>query len=271
MNTYDIGDLARISGQFKDIAGTLIDPTTVRFKFTTPAGVVTTYIFGTDGQLVKDSVGNYHVDLSATEAGVWFYRWESGGTGQAAEEGQFSVTASAIRVADLIVEDGTAKPDSESYISVADANIYHDARGNAAWAAVADKEAALRKATDYMVQAYRPRWKGYRKDGAQALDWPRTFVYLEPFVHGIVGTYPFLVSDIIVPEEIKKACAEYALIAASASLAPNLDRAIVREKVGPLETEFDKSSPEYTRYRAMDMILRPYLTGGGANVQLVRS
>jgi len=65
--------------------------------------------------------------------------------------------------------------------------------------------------------------------------------------------------------------AEYALVAASAPLAPNLERGIVRDKVGPLETEFDRSSPEYTRYRAMDMMLAPYLMGGGANIQLVRS
>jgi hypothetical protein len=172
----------------------------------------------------------------------------------------------------LIVEDGTAKPDADSYISVADAAAYHVSRGNeSAWDAVDDPEAALRKATDYMVQAYRARWKGYRKDGAQALDWPRSFVYLEPFVHGIVGTYPFLVADTIVPDEVKRACAEYALIAASGSLAPNLDRPIVREKIGPLETEWDKNAPESPRYRAMDMMLAPYLTGGGANVQLVRS
>jgi len=175
-------------------------------------------------------------------------------------------------VAALIVEDGTAKPDADSYISAADAAAYHISRGNEnAWDAIEDPDAALRKATDYMVQTYRARWKGYRKDGAQALDFPRTWLYLEPFVHGVVGTYPFLVSDTIVPEEVKRACAEYALVAASTPLAPNLERGIVRERVGPLETEFDRTSPEYTRYRAMDMALSPYLMGGGANVQLVRS
>lgn len=30
----------------------------------------------------------------------------------------------------LIVEDGTGLPDAEAYISVADADAYHDARGN---------------------------------------------------------------------------------------------------------------------------------------------
>jgi uncharacterized protein YfaS (alpha-2-macroglobulin family) len=94
INVYQKGDVARVTGAFKDSAGAAIDPTTVKFKFTTPAGVTTIYVFGTDGQLVKDSTGNYHVDLNANEAGIWFYRWESSGTGQAAQEGQFTVEPS---------------------------------------------------------------------------------------------------------------------------------------------------------------------------------
>jgi hypothetical protein len=65
----------------------------------------------------------------------------------------------------LTVEDGTGKADAESYISVADADTYFTARNNATWAALStsDKEAALRKATDYMLQAYRVRWAGMRE------------------------------------------------------------------------------------------------------------
>ena len=96
INVYQKGDLVRVTGQFKDIAGTLIDPGTVKFKFTTPAGVVTTYTYGVDGALIKDSTGNYHVDLSAGEAGPWFYRWENTGAGQAAQEGEFVVEPSAV-------------------------------------------------------------------------------------------------------------------------------------------------------------------------------
>ena len=76
----------------------------------------------------------------------------------------------------LICEDGSGKSDSESYISVADASSYHTARGNTAWAALATdalREAALRRATDYMRQAYRSRWQGYKVNEDQALDWPR--------------------------------------------------------------------------------------------------
>jgi len=173
----------------------------------------------------------------------------------------------------LTVEDGTVVAGAESYITVAAADTYFSNRGNAAWAALttAQKEEALRRATDYMIQAYRSRWKGFRKDGTQALDWPRSFVYLEPFVHGIVGTYPYLVADTIVPTEVKNVCAELAVKASAAALAPDLERAVQSETIGPISVTYDGASPEYTRYRAADMLLRPYLTGSGSSAQLVRS
>lgn len=94
INVYQKGDLARCSAAFRNDAGALIDPTAVTFVFTTPAGVTTTYTYGVDSQLVKDSTGNYHVDLSASARGLWLYRWVSTGTGQAAENGQFVVEPS---------------------------------------------------------------------------------------------------------------------------------------------------------------------------------
>jgi len=173
----------------------------------------------------------------------------------------------------LIVEDGTVVTGAESYITVTAADTYFSNRGDATWAALTatKKEEALRKATDYMTQAYRPRWKGYRKDGTQLLDWPRSFVYLEPFVHGIVGTYPFLVSDVIVPTEVKNACAELAVKASAAALAPDLERAVASETIGPISTTYDAASIEHTRYRAIDLMLRPYLTGSSSSASLVRT
>jgi len=95
IKVYQEGDLVRCSGNFKNTAGADIDPTTVRFKFTKPSGLTTTYLYGTDAQLVRDSLGNFHVDLSADEPGEWRYRWESTGTGQAAEDHEFTVSSSA--------------------------------------------------------------------------------------------------------------------------------------------------------------------------------
>ena len=90
-NVYDKGDLVRCSGAFTDAAGDACDPTGVVFKFQDPSGNETTYTYGTDSELVKDSVGNYHVDVDTDEVGYWYYRFEGTGTGQAAGEASFIV------------------------------------------------------------------------------------------------------------------------------------------------------------------------------------
>lgn len=95
-SVYDIGDLVRVSGAFTDVNDADIDPTTVTFKFTDPSGNTTSYTYVTDAEVVKDSTGHYHVDVSVDEAGTWYYRWESGGSGQAAEEGSFVVRPTRI-------------------------------------------------------------------------------------------------------------------------------------------------------------------------------
>lgn len=89
---YDIGDLVRCTGTFAS-SGANVNPSAVLFKVKTPAGTITTYTYGTDVALVRDSTGIYHVDVDATEAGEWTYRFWSTGTGQAAAEGQFIVKA----------------------------------------------------------------------------------------------------------------------------------------------------------------------------------
>lgn len=163
----------------------------------------------------------------------------------------------------IIVEDGTALAGAETYISVADADTYHAARGNTAWSALseADKEAALRRAADYMLGVYRGRWKGVRVLGTQALDWPRADVVVDGY----------LMPSNAVPAEVARACAELALRAASAALSPDLERGIRRERVDVIETEYDTTSPQHTRYRAVDQLLAAYLTGGGAFLRVERA
>jgi hypothetical protein len=166
----------------------------------------------------------------------------------------------------LICEDGSGKSDSESYISVADASNYHTVRGNTAWAALttdALREAALRRATDYMRQAYRSRWQGYKVNEEQALDWPRYNVEVEGYA----------VDSDIVPTEVKNACAELALRASAADLNPDLTQGVLSEQVGSIQVTYDKASPQFTRYRAIDALLSPYLKagGGGCSMGVIRS
>ena len=168
----------------------------------------------------------------------------------------------------LVVEDGSIVAGAESFVTVAAASTYHSNRGNTAWAALASdavREQCLRKATDYMEQMYRSRWKGFRVSSLQVLSWPRADVEL------VDGPYRNTVANNIVPDEVKNACSELALKAATAELAPDLTQAVLSETVGPISTSYDKGSPEFTRYRAIDAMLALYLTGSSLNSKLVRS
>lgn len=171
----------------------------------------------------------------------------------------------------LIVEDGTAMIDSESYISVADADTYHNKLGNTSWGILTTevKEQLLRKATNYMVQTYRMRWAGVRKTDDQALDWPR---YLVPRLD-TEAVFAYYDSD-SVPGEVKVACAELALKASLMTLAPDMDRLTKREKIGTLEVEYDTNNGRpYKMYRAIDNLLMPMLDLGetGAMAKLDRA
>lgn len=164
----------------------------------------------------------------------------------------------------LVVENGTGLSTAESYVSVADATARHAALGNAAWAALDSdtiREQALRRATNYMVQTYRSRWAGSRINSTQALDWPRYDVSVDGYS----------VDSNIVPADIVNACADLALKASTDTLNADLERAIIREKVGPLETEYSAYSPQRPRYPAIDGALAPYLTGSASMASLVRA
>ena len=169
----------------------------------------------------------------------------------------------------LIVETGLIVPGAESYVSVAGATAYHLARGNAAWGLLVNgpMEEALRRATDFMEQMYRRRWKGTRVTAAQSLCWPRQGVQIED---APASYYAAVLALNIVPIEVQNACSEFALKASAGLLAPDLQRAKSSVKVGDIGVTYDPASVEYPRYRAMDAMLAPYLTGSPLNVRVVR-
>lgn len=170
----------------------------------------------------------------------------------------------------LIVEDGSVVAGAESFASVAFADTYHSNRANASWAALstAVKEASLRKATDYMQQVYRLRWKGTRAGTVQVLDWPRFGVFVEDVAY---AGFPYYVGVNVIPAEVQNACAELALKASTAALAPDIEREVVHEKIGPLEAEYVPGAPQYVRYRAIDLMLKIYMNTTGISGKLVRS
>lgn len=169
----------------------------------------------------------------------------------------------------LVAEDGSGLPNAESYLSVAEATAYHAAMGNkAAWSALAGeatKEAALRQATSYIQGRYYGNWHGNPTKTTQKLDWPRAGV---PFRNG------GYVAANIIPDELKAACAELALRAASGPLVPDGTQTVKREKVGPLEVWYDPYTMPLNSYGTVDALLGPFLLQGsisGVSVPLRRS
>jgi len=151
----------------------------------------------------------------------------------------------------LIVETGAGLSTAESFASVSAADTRLSALGMTTWASLqtAEKEQALRRSTAHMEQAYRNRWKGARLLRDQALSWPR--------YGACADGYPVL--STVVPGDVANACIDLAFKAAAGDLNPDLTRTVIREKVGPLETEYSPHAPEATRYRAIDQALAPYL------------
>lgn len=162
----------------------------------------------------------------------------------------------------IVVENGTGLSSANAYVSVADADARHAAAGLTNWATLTttEKEQAIVRATAYMEQAYRLRWKGTRVYRVQALSWPR--------YGAVVDGYDL--ESTTVPTDIANACADLALKAAAGDLAPDLERGLIRKKIGPIEKEWDRNSPQATRYRNADMALAPYLKGSSSMATLVR-
>jgi hypothetical protein len=179
----------------------------------------------------------------------------------------------------LVVEDGTGKADAESLISVADATSYHAARGNTAWADLASdtvREQMLRRATDYMQATYKQRWKGVPVTTTQALDWPRAYVERE-YSYSTATTPPSSIDGNLwwpsneVPVAVQRACAELALRAIDGDLAPDLDAPVIREKVGPIETEYAVGARQSTVFRAIEGMLAPFFAASGGMLKVTRA
>lgn len=90
-NSYDKGDLVRVTATFTNSAGTPVDPAALTFKFKNPLGTVTPYTYPTNPELVRGSTGVYYVDINANVHGTWRTRFEATGVGQSAVENFFMI------------------------------------------------------------------------------------------------------------------------------------------------------------------------------------
>jgi hypothetical protein len=92
-----VGNVVQVYAKFKDKHNALIDPTTVSVKIRTPAGVDTTYTYGVNPEVLKESTGVYYININTTgQTGTWFAKWTSTGTGQGVGQTNFTVEATDI-------------------------------------------------------------------------------------------------------------------------------------------------------------------------------
>ncbi len=156
---------------------------------------------------------------------------------------------------------------TDSYLSVADADTYWANRNNSTWsgATTAQKEKALREATQYIDGAY--NFIGALASYTQALAWPRTGATITS--GNFKGAY---FTETEIPTQIKNACAELALEALSARLAPAEKRGgqVKRIKVDVIETEYADFAPSGKTYDFVLMLLKDLTVGSKNQLKLQR-
>jgi len=172
----------------------------------------------------------------------------------------------------LTVETGAGLAGADSYLSVADADTYHTAHGDpTTWSGIgtdAEKEEALRLATQYLDLVYAGKWRGAKGSSTQALAWPRIQAETDE---------GYIFSSTALPLLLEHATAALALLhvtetAAGSSLLPDQSTpaAIGREKVAvgsiEIDTTFLGGSEPYKKYSLVDLMVRA-LTQTGNTIE----
>lgn len=168
-------------------------------------------------------------------------------------------------MATMIVETGTGAATSNSYVSIDDADTYHEKRLYVTdWTGATDdnKEIALMWATrliDEMVE-----FNGYAINATQALAFPR---------YGVYDRNGNAFASNAVPTWLKEATAEFArqLIAENRTAETNRDLAGFKEiKVGSLELKTDPVRAKQTMPPEVFSMLKFYCRKIGKTKTLIR-
>lgn len=179
-------------------------------------------------------------------------------------------------------------PAADSYASLADADAYFLARGEAAWTGTnTAKETALRRGTTYLENQYRQKWVGIRAMQLQSLAWPRAdgargpLLVFPGYLTPLYDIDGFQILSTVVPLQVQQATMEAALLALTGvSLEPRLIRGnaikSTRSKVDALEKEivYMDGAPSTDRFLVIEGLLRGLVlsTPGASSgsVQMVR-
>lgn len=150
----------------------------------------------------------------------------------------------------------------DTYASIAEADTYFSEQNKTHWTGSdAAKEGALRQATVYLDSYY--KWVGTVASSTQTLGWPRVYAY-DSEGRTITG----------IPDRVKDATCELALQALTADLVPVQERGgmVKREKVGPIEVEYQNGAPAGKVYDYVSAMLRGYGSyRGGVLARLTRA
>lgn len=161
-------------------------------------------------------------------------------------------------MATIVVEDGTGKTDSNSYINEAGLTTYATDRGITLTAADdAAKAALLIRAMDYIEQQ---PFKGTKNTEAQALQWPRSGVYIDSY---------YVDSDEI-PQLLIDALCEVAIANdGGTDVLANEERATKREKVDVIEVEYMDGARNTVYVKAAETKLSKLLKAGSGGISAV--
>lgn len=140
----------------------------------------------------------------------------------------------------LIIESGNGDSNSESYIDVAFADAYFLKRGITQWASLTNREQLIIRSMDYIENNY--TYQGTKLVSTQSLQFPR-----------------LICGETVYPIALKNAVCELALKANSGDLLQDTGKTTIREKLGPLETEYDPNQDDLTSYNYVNKLLAPYL------------
>lgn len=155
----------------------------------------------------------------------------------------------------LVIENGTGKADAESYASVSDFDAYLTRRGlTLSTDTEANKEKLLVLASDY-IEGLADKIQGNKSSYQNALQFPRSSVFL----------YDHYIGSDEIPTQLINAQCQLAYDMESNDAFPvGEGTSVVREKVGPIETEYKNGNyaptPVFTKF---DVLFAPFLRSGG--------
>jgi len=173
-------------------------------------------------------------------------------------------------MADLVVEDGNGLANADAYASREAVLAYWTARADTVFSAAASdgvRDAAIRRASQFIDIQWGDRFKGARKTETQALEWPRI---------GVETREGWEVAGL--PPQIVTATAELAKLALSGPLAGSGASATAPSKSSIASVQAGSVAVTYTtatktaletdhadKFYLIERILRPIMRGGTVN------